>query len=81
MGKFSRESIIEGMCLTYRHDFGLLDDAEKGFLRGYMGQIYNHNIVPLLKDLRDDLSCGRTGCEHCMIAVEKTIKEAIGGEK
>lgn len=40
--------LIDSMCLTWRHDFGLLPEAEKAGLRAQFQQIYQHDILPLL---------------------------------
>ena len=53
-----RTSIIEAMCLTWRHDFGLerindalsvgcgMSDGERDFLRREMGQLFDHHFAP-----------------------------------
>lgn len=55
----TREEIIHGMCMTYRHDYGLLkDDADDSLFCGMtrkqqlalydsMSQIFYHNIEEL----------------------------------
>lgn len=43
------ERLIDGMCLTYRHDFGLLPDNEKDGLRRTMRQVFTHHIEPYVK--------------------------------
>lgn len=62
----SKEEIINSMCLTYRHDYGLRklpndpswtagmteEDAKK--LYKIMEQIYNNDIEPLLKQRFND---------------------------
>jgi len=54
------DELIDAMCLTWRHDFGLqsvdgtwgtttgLTDGEREFLRGQMRQLYQHHILPAL---------------------------------
>lgn len=64
----TREEIINDMCMTYRHDYGLdklpgdppwtagMTPEERKGLYATMSQIYEHNIAPLLekyKDLQD----------------------------
>lgn len=64
----TREEIINDMCMTYRHDYGLdklpgdppwtagMTPEERKGLYATMSQIYEHNIEPLLekyKDLQD----------------------------
>jgi hypothetical protein len=57
--------IVNGMCLTSRHDFGL-DKAEGSFSSGMteverdalyreMHQIYYHNVVPVISALEYEL--------------------------
>lgn len=53
-----RAAIIEAMCLTWRHDFGLerinddlsvgcgMSDGERDFLRREMGQLFDHHFAP-----------------------------------
>ncbi|CAE6900655.1 hypothetical protein R70199_03673 [Paraburkholderia domus] len=53
-----RAAIIEGMCLTWRHDFGLkrindalsvgcgMSEGERDFLRREMGQLFDHHFAP-----------------------------------
>ena len=62
MGKFTeadRARLIDAMCMTWRHDFGLdkegrhelssgMTEDERNALRRSMGQIFEHNIAPLL---------------------------------
>lgn len=54
-----RLRMIESMCLTMRHDFGLDKSADFGFssgmtdgerqqLRGQMGKLYDHHFAPVL---------------------------------
>jgi hypothetical protein len=55
-----RTSIVEAMCLTWRHDFGLerinddftvgcgMSDGERDFLRREMGQLFDHHFAPAL---------------------------------
>ena len=42
----TKEEIIESMCLTYRHDFGLLDLNKQNGLRVTMKQIFDNDIAP-----------------------------------
>ena len=64
----TREEIINDMCMTYRHDYGLdklpgdppwtagMTPEERKGLYATMSQIYEHNVAPLLekyKDLQD----------------------------
>jgi hypothetical protein len=61
----TKEQIINDMCYTYRHDYGLRKDpSEPPWTAGMteqdakmlyktMEQIYNNNIEPHLKELQD----------------------------
>jgi hypothetical protein len=50
----TREQIIESMCLTWRHDYGLdkngsgagMTNEERETLRSMMGQIFDNDIAP-----------------------------------
>lgn len=56
----NRTAIIEAMCITWRHDFGLdrindalsvgcgMSDGERDFLRREMGQLFDHHFAPAL---------------------------------
>lgn len=46
------ERLIDGMCLTFRHDFGLLHEDEKAGLRSSMRQLFVHDIEPFVAGLR-----------------------------
>jgi hypothetical protein len=57
----TREQIIESMCYTYRHDFGLdkanssdfissgMTDDERRLLRAVMAQIFDNDITPYME--------------------------------
>ena len=65
----TREEIITSMCYTWRHDYGLLKEAESGdfmssitagmtreeqqSLWRQMAQIFDNDIAPLLNDAQD----------------------------
>lgn len=38
--------LIDRMCLTYRHDFGLMSEQEREGTRTIMRQLYEHDIAP-----------------------------------
>lgn len=42
--------MINNMCLTWRHDFGLLNEQEQNALRSNMEQLVYHCIEPKLKE-------------------------------
>jgi len=62
----SKEEIINDMCMTYRHDYGLdkspddpswcagMTPEERRGLYNTMRQIYENNIEPLLKVNREN---------------------------
>ena len=54
-----RARVVDAMCMTWRHDFGLdkradeigscgMTDGERYALRRQMGQLYDHHISPLM---------------------------------
>lgn len=62
----TREQIVESMCYTYRHDFGLdrsdstsnfissgMTEDERRFLRAVMGQIFDNDIAPHMEFKND----------------------------
>mgnify|MGYP000573684221 CR=1 FL=1 len=62
----NREEIINNMCMTFRHDYGLIiseDDRmytlmsgmterERQALFSDMAQIFDHNVAPVLEEYR-----------------------------
>ena len=75
----TREEIINSMCYTWRHDFGLDKDhdslssgmtaIERVFLWNAMSQIFDHDISPLLDEANDIQSGSR-------IVLPKTQEQA-----
>lgn len=51
----TKEDIIRDMCITYRHDYGLLPEEERSFVFRRMSQLYDNCIEPhmKMKDHRD----------------------------
>jgi hypothetical protein len=61
----TREEIINDMCMTYRHDYGLdklpgdppwtagMTPEERKGLYNTMAQIFEHNLEPLLEKYKD----------------------------
>jgi len=54
-----RDRVVESMCLTWRHDFGLdklegcdfcsgMTDKERDHMRGQMGKLFDHHFAPAL---------------------------------
>lgn len=79
-----REEIIDAMCLTWRHDFGLdrqeLDgfpigatEHERNALRMQMGQIYQHHFLPALSQARSQ------AYEECAKIAEKKFYPGPNG--
>lgn len=62
----TREEIINNMCMTYRHDYGLriseddrmytlcsgMTEREAQALFNDMAQVYDHNIAPLIENAK-----------------------------
>lgn len=72
---YTKDEIINGMCLTYRHDFGTMTNDEQDGVRLMMEKLYRHHFYPVLEDLHDDACCA---CEQCMEVVAKNLKLAMG---
>lgn len=57
----TKEEIISDMCLTYRHDFYLLDgdisQIEKDYIISLMTQIYTNCFEPQLRELQRKNKC------------------------
>lgn len=57
----TREQIIESMCYTYRHDFGIdrietagfissgMTEDERRWLRAVMSQIFDNDVAPYME--------------------------------
>jgi hypothetical protein len=54
-----RDRVVESMCLTWRHDFGIdklegcdfcsgMTDKEREHLRGQMGKLFDHHFAPAM---------------------------------
>lgn len=54
-----RDRVVESMCLTWRHDFGLdklegcdfcsgMTDKERDHMRGQIGKLFDHHFAPAL---------------------------------
>lgn len=61
-----RDRVVESMCLTWRHDFGLdklegcdfcsgMTDKEREHLRGQMGKLFDHHFAPALSAVTAEL--------------------------
>lgn len=51
MDEVTYNKMIEGMCLTHRHDFGLLSPEQQRNIRIHMKQLYEHNIKPIIDSM------------------------------
>jgi hypothetical protein len=81
----NREQIINNMCLTFRHDYGLviseddrmytlnsgMTELERQGLFNTMSQVFDHNIAPLV-----DSAMKYEAGTHCPIP--KSIDQAKG---
>jgi hypothetical protein len=57
----TRERIIDSMCLTWRHDFGVdkgrfcgMTDDERSALRSRMAQLFDNDIAPHMEIRREE---------------------------
>jgi hypothetical protein len=57
----TRERIIDSMCLTWRHDFGVdkggfcgMTDGERSALRSKMAQLFDNDITPHMEFRREE---------------------------
>ena len=77
------EDVINAMCLTWRHDFGLpkgddaiipygMTDLEREGLRMQMRQIYQHHVLPAILAERERLTDPAFLAKH-ISAVAKAI--------
>lgn len=41
----TREQIVHSMCMTWRHDYGLLPEHERNVLFSRMAQIFDNDIA------------------------------------
>lgn len=68
MDNTAYENMINGMCFTHRHDFGLLDEQAKKNIRTHMWQIFEHNIKPIIDSLQ---------CSEAVEGKELSVVEEI----
>lgn len=76
-----RAEVIEAMCLTWRHDFGVdrinseptiglgMSEGEREFLRREMGQLFDHHVAPAVEQAVADER------EACIAVVESHGKD------
>lgn len=62
----TREQIIDSMCLTWRHDFGVdkgrfcgMTDEERASLRSRMAQLFDNDIAPHMEFRRESRPASR----------------------
>lgn len=69
---------LDSVCMTWRHDFGLLDGAEQDRVRAMMGQVHNHHVVDVVRE-RDSLRGQLQGVEEahalCMRRATRAERE------
>lgn len=68
----SRSEVVEAMCLTWRHDFGVdrtsdfdlsgFTDADRAALRSAMGQLFDQHIAPAIAAERE--ACAQMAESH-----------------
>lgn len=84
-----RDRMVESMCLTWRHDFGLdklegcdfcsgMTDKEREHLRGQMGKLFDHHFAPALPVVtaeRDALREDRDSQQRVCIAEMEKVSQ------
>lgn len=66
MKKNNHEDIILGMCYTFRHDFGLLDQNQQDNIKIQMNQLFEHNIKEYILSLEKS-------CENAQLRYEAQV--------
>lgn len=51
MDEATYNKMIHGMCLTHRHDFGLLPVDQQDNISRHMKQLFEHNIRPIIDSM------------------------------
>jgi len=70
-----RQRMIESMCLTWRHDFGLdapapgslasgMTESGRQHLRGEMGKLFDHHFAPVLSAVTAERDGEAESCEQ-----------------
>ena len=77
----TRDEIIQSMCYTHRHDYGLLPDNENHAIWNEMAQLFDNDIAPnmLLKEGKQELTDYQKECltilmEECGETVQEICK-------
>ncbi len=75
-----RGTELDSMCMTWRHDFGLMDDSEKGKLRELLSGLHRHHVVPLVKKLAEATSTlSRVQAENAGLTSQcEALRAALG---
>jgi len=47
--------IVNNMCMTSNHEFGLLKELEQKYIFNSMNQIFQNDIKPIIKKLEDNI--------------------------
>lgn len=79
-----RQRMIESMCLTWRHDFGLdapapgslasgMTESGRQHLRGEMGKLFDHHFAPVLSAVTAE----RGALKHALDVKEEFYQDAL----
>lgn len=71
---------LDSICLTYRHDYGLMEPAEREEMRERFRGIYEHHVRPLerqLAECKEKLKETMGNYSQSMKTANKTIEELI----
>lgn len=79
MSNRSREDIIHSMCMTFRHDYGLLEEQEKKSLFRKMAQIFDNDIASecMMQSDVDNYEEEKAELEEKLSKYEEPIYETI----
>ena len=73
-------AMIEGMCLTWDHSYGLMTPEQRGSLRQAMHQIYYHNVRPVLATERTAREKAEAARDALSAQVEQITYHALALE-
>ena len=78
-GREAANAIVDRMCGTYRHDYGLLDDEARKALRGTFSQIAYHDVGPAIARaiMAEREACARIVEENDEWLNQRTSKRAL----
>ena len=72
----TREEVINNMCMTWRHDYGLLDESEQKSLFNRMAQVFDNDIAGELMT-QNDLEDYEEKVEELEHKLKCAIKEKV----